>query len=126
MWRSTFLACALIASATCAARPMIIHQSQSLQPPAGYYFFGYEVAIDGDWAIIAAATPSATQASPQQTHDAMLYHFVNGRWTFDRTLVRRVSTQLGQYVGYVSVAMNNGAAAIGSNRTRIFKRTDNT
>ena len=126
MWRVSLVACALIASATCAARPMIIHQSQSLQPPAGYYSFGYELAIDGDWAIVIAGTPSATPAHPQETHDALLYHRVNGVWTLDRTLVHRVSNVYGQSPYFVSVAMNNGLAAIGSNPTRIFKRTNNT
>ncbi len=126
MLRPSLIACVLIASATCAARPMIVHQSQTLQPPAGYYFFGYEVAIDGDWAIIIAATPSATPTNPQETHDALLYHRVNGQWTFDRTLVRRVSTVYGQSPYFKSVAMSNGFAAIGSDPTRIFKRTDNT
>ena len=127
MLRPVFIACALIASATCAARPMVIRQSQTLEPPAGsgYYVFGYEVAIDGDWAIIMAATPYPTPTSPRQTHDALLYHRVNGQWTFDRVLIRRVSTEYGQNVGFASVAMNNGVAAIGSNPTRIFRRTDN-
>ena len=126
MLRLSFIACALIASATYAARPMVIHQSQTIEPPAGsgYYFF-YDVAIDGDWAIIFAATPSPTPSSPQQTHDALLYHRVNGVWTLDRILIRRVSTVYGQYVGFTSVAMNNGVAAIGSNPTRIFRRTNN-
>ena len=128
MTRLAFIACALIASTICAARPMVIHESQTLEPPpgSGYYFFGYEVAIDGDWAIVMAATYSSTPTSPQQTHDALLYHRVNGQWTLDRVLVRRVSTEYGQYVGFSSVAMNNGLAAIGSDPTRIFKRTNNT
>ncbi len=128
MPRLAFIAWGLIASAVCVARPMVIHQSQVLKPPAGagYYSFGYEVAIDGDWAIVTAATPSPTPTSPQQTHDALLYHRVNGQWSFDRVLVRRVSTEYGQYVGFWSVAMNNGMAAIGSDPTRIFKRTNDT
>jgi len=128
MLRLSFLVCALIASATCAARPMIIHQSQTLQPPPGYYFFGYEVAIDGDWAIVVAATPSARPTSPQETHDALLYHRVNGQWTLDRTLVHRVSTTYpaSDLVYFRSVAMSNGLAAIGSSPTHIFKRTNNT
>jgi hypothetical protein len=124
--RPCLIACALIASATGFARPMIIHEAQAIDAPAPYYFFGLKVAIDGDWAIITAATASPTPASPRQTHDALLYHRVNGVWTLDRTLIRRVSTEYGQYVGFASVAMNNGVAAIGANPTRMFKRTNNT
>ncbi|MES1263565.1 MAG: hypothetical protein ABUL69_04360, partial [Peristeroidobacter soli] len=86
MLRATFLACALIVSAICAARPMVIHQTQSIDAPPGYYFFGYEVAIDGDWALVAAAEYSASPSKPQQRHDALLYHRVNGQWTLDRVL----------------------------------------
>src|SRR6478735_958875 len=126
MLRPAFIACALIAGTAYAARPMVIHQSQIVTPPtgAGYFYFGYEVAIDGDWAIITAATPSPRPADPPQIHDALLYHRVNGLWTLDRTLVRRVSSDPNQY--FRSVAMNNGVAAIGSNPTRIFKRSGNT
>ncbi len=128
MLRPTLIACALIASACCFARPMVIHQSQALEPPAGsgYQFFGYQVAIDGDWAIVIAGTPSPTTANPQQTHDALLYRRVNGTWTFDRILVRRVQSNSGQYEGFGSVAMNNGVAAIGSNPTQVFRRNGNT
>jgi len=126
MPRLIFLACALIASTICAARPTIIHRSQTLLPPAGYAYFGYEVAIDGDWAIIAAATRDASTAQPEQTHDALLYHLVNGQWTLDRTLVHRTQTASGPLVYFKSVAMSNGLAAIGSNPTHIFKRTNNT
>src|SRR5688572_27667909 len=128
MGRLTLFAAGVLASAVCMARPMVIHQTQTLSPPAsgGYDSFGYEVAIDGDWAIVAAATPSATPTSPQQTHDALLYRRVNGQWTFDRVLDRRVSTTYGAYVGFNAIAMNNGVAAIGSSPTRIYRRTDST
>ena len=128
MLRLTALACALVASATCAARPMIIRESQAVKPPpsSGYYFFGYLVAIEGDWAIITAATPSPFPTDPPQTHDALLYHRVNGQWTLDRTLIRRVGQTTTDLLDFYSVAMSNGAAAIGSNPTRIFKRTNNT
>jgi len=118
MLRPVFVACALIASATCAARPMVIHPSQTLEPPAGSgdHYFGIGVAIDGDWAIVTAGP---TPSNPLPTWDALLYHRVNGQWTLDRPLVRREA-------GFHSVAMNNGVAAIGSNPTRIFKRTNNT
>src|SRR5262245_24875170 len=94
MCRPIFIACALLSGVAFAARPMVIRPSQTLEPPAHrcYYFFGYEVAIEGDWAVIVAATPSPTSENPQQTHDALLYHRVNGQWTIDRTLVRRVAT----------------------------------
>jgi hypothetical protein len=127
MLRFTLVACLLLASAA-NARPMLIHESQFLYPPAGsnYYFFGSEVDIDGDWAIVTAATPSPSPQSPEQTNDALLYRRVNGQWIFDRILVHRVSTVYGQSTHFQSVAMKNGVVAIGSNPTRIFKRTNNT
>lgn len=128
MLRLTALACALIASATCAARPMIIHEAQSLKAPpgAGYTYFGYVNAIDGDWAIVTAGTSTSSPTAPPNFHDALLYHRVNGQWTLDRTLIRRVAPDNTQWVGFGWIAMSNGVAAIGSNPTRIFKRTNNT
>ncbi len=125
MRRLALLAFTLVAPAVCAARPQIIHQTQSIDAPPGYYFFGYDVAIDGDWALVAAAQPSPTPANPQQRHDALLYHRVNGQWTLDRVLATRMSTYtvVNQFTTF---AMNNGVAAIGSNPVQIFKRTGNT
>jgi len=128
MLRPVFIACALIAGTTCVARPMVIHQSQILDRPpgSGYYSFGYNVAIDGDWAIFTAGIPSPTTGEAERTWDALLYHRVNGQWTLDRTLWRRVNSNGSLTAQFSSVAMNNGVAAIGSNPTRIFKRSGNT
>jgi hypothetical protein len=125
MLRLIIIACLLIAPAAQAARPKLIHQTQILQKPAGYYFFGYEIAIDGDWALIAAATASPL-AGQTQRHDALLYHFVNGQWTFDRVLVSRLQASGQPPADFLSFAMSNGLAAIGSNPTQVFKRTNNT
>jgi hypothetical protein len=126
MLRLFLVACLLLAPAAHAARPKLIHQSQIVSAPAGYEYFGYEVAIDGDWAIIAAATASPL-AGQTQNHDALLYRRVNGRWTFDRLLVRRVHTGgSSNLVQFRSIAMSNGLAAIGTNPIQIFKRTDNS
>jgi hypothetical protein len=124
MLRSSFIACALVASAAYAARPMIIHQSQAIEPPAGsgYYYFD-DVAIDGDWAIILART--SPFESPEK-QDAVLYHRVNGIWTPDRTLIHREWPDNNKYMGFTSVAMNNGVAVIGADPTRIFRRTGST
>lgn len=122
MSRLAFVAGALIASATCAARPMVVHESRVIDAPAGYYFFGYQMAIDGDWAMVAAATPSPTREAPQQTHDVLLFHFVNGHWVLDRILAHRVATEYGQIVQFTGLAINNGVAVIGTNPTQVFKR----
>jgi hypothetical protein len=127
MLRLAFIACALVASTICAARPMVIVSSQTLEPPegSGYYFFGAELAIDGDWAIVTGATYSTSPSNPTQAIDTLLYHRVNGKWTLDRTLAHRVATYPDQYQ-FLGVAMNNGVAVIGANPTRIFKRTNNS
>jgi hypothetical protein len=124
MLRFVLTVCALLVGGTVAARPMVIHDAQIIDAPAGYYYFGYTYAIEGDWAIVAAATPSGTPANPQQTHDALLYHRVNGQWTLDRVLVRREQTEYGQWLGFSSMAMNNGVAVIGANPIHMFRRTN--
>ena len=114
MLRLTALTCALIASATCAARPMIIRESQLLQRPAGagYTYFGYVVGIDGDWAVVTAGTASSRPTDPPNFHDALLYHRVNGQWTLDRTLVRRVAPDNDHWVGFGWAAMIFAIVAI--------------
>lgn len=121
MLRIILCACVLIAGPAVAGRPMIIHQYQVVDPPAsaGYDFYGYSVAIDGDWAIVTAGIQTPIYAFPE-TEDALLYHRVNGQWLLDRTLVRQVS-QEGEWNG-IPVAMNNGLAALGFHPTRIFRR----
>src|SRR5687768_1958867 len=126
MLRIAFVVCALLVGGIAAARPMVVHDQQIIDAPPGYAYFGYEHAIEGDWAVIAAATPSPTPSSPQQTHDALLYHRVNGQWILDRVLIRRVSTEYGQYAGFAAIAMNNGVVAIGANPIRMFRRTNDT
>ncbi|HUQ08794.1 MAG TPA: hypothetical protein VM146_00665 [Steroidobacteraceae bacterium] len=125
MLRFILIACLLIAPAAHAARPKLVHQTQTLAKPAGYYYFGYEIALDGDWALIAAATASPPTGQTQR-HDALLYHFVNGQWTFDRVLATRSQIEGGTLTYFRSLAMSNGLAAIGSNPTQVFKRTNNT
>lgn len=117
MLRFIVIACLLIAPAAHAARPKLVNQAQTLRAPVGYGVFGYEIAIDGDWALIAAAKLSQGQTT---RHDALLYHFVDGQWTFDRVLVSRLQTE-----AFRSFAMSNGLAAIGSNPTQVFRRTNN-
>lgn len=128
MLRLTAFAFALVASAACAARPMIIRESQALKPPpgAGYTYFGYVNAIDGDWAVLTAGTASSNPADPPNFHDALLYHRVNGQWTLDRTLIHRVAPNNTVWTGFESVGMSNGVAAIGSNPTRLFKLSNGT
>ena len=125
MLRLIFISCALLVGGTCAARPMLIRPTQTVDAPPVYYFFGYEYAIDGDWALVAAMTPPGTATNPQQMHDALLYHRINGVWTFDRVLFRKISEDPNTSSGFHSMAMNNGVVAIGSNPTRIFKRSGN-
>lgn len=123
MLRLIFIACLMIAPAVHAARPQPIDQSLTMRAPTAYPSFGYEVAIDGDWAIVAAGT-AEPQAGQPQYHDALLYRRVNGQWRFDRLLVRRVqTTDNSNLVYFRSIAMGNGLAAIGTNPIQIFRRT---
>jgi hypothetical protein len=126
MRRILHLVCGLAAAALCHARPVIVAQSQIIDPPAetAYVSFGDHVAIDGDWALVSAYTAYAP-GSPSYFHDALLYRRVNGSWVFDRVLLRLSSDEAGvRSIG--PVAMSNGLAAITAWPTRTFRRTGTT
>ena len=66
MLRQCLILCLLTAGAAQAARPILIHESQRIDPPAGgYTFFGYSLAVDGDWAIITAGIQTPSSGFPE-------------------------------------------------------------
>ena len=125
MLRQCLILCVLTAGAAQAARPILIHESQRIDPPAGgYTFFGYSLAVDGDWAIITAGIQTPSSGFPE-TDDALLYRRVNGSWTLDRRLVRDATQTNEDWTG-LQVAMRDGVAALSFSPLYLFKRSGNT
>ncbi len=116
---------ALVAASTAFARPVLIHESQQLlAPDPAYRYFGTEVAIDGDWAIITAVSyPSESS----EVHDqvALLYRRTSSGWGFVRELLRDRVDGSNPYVAN-RVVMANGYAAISFTSLRIFRRSGST
>lgn len=120
------LACATLLSATAAfARPTLVHESQELLPPdPAFEYFGTEIAVDGDWAIIMAVSyPSESRNTYDQV--ALLYRRTTSGWSFVRELVRDRVDDSHPYVG-AAVAMAGGYAAISLSPLRMYRRSGST
>jgi hypothetical protein len=121
MLRLSLIFCAFIASVASAARPMIIHESQRIDPPAGYDYFAYSVGVDGDWGIIQAIKYD-TCCSPPQTDYALLYRHDGVRWNFDRVLLADRTGTGDDWTGN-RIAMSNGLVALEYNPLHVFRRS---
>ena len=122
MCRLFVFLCALIASAANAARPMIIHESQILDPPAtlDHNVFAPTVAVDGDWAIVTAGKQTLPYGYPTDNY-ALLYRRAGASWVFDRILLHtRSETDFNGAT--LSVAMGNGLAALQLGPLAVFQR----
>jgi hypothetical protein len=82
---AALLGCALAGNAA-AARPLIIEESSIIQSPdpAIYPSFGFEVATNGEEALIAGFDDK-TNVEVWQYY-VLLYRKVNGQWVFQRVL----------------------------------------
>ena len=82
-WK-TLLSATLLAAAATQARPIVIEESAVIASPdpAIYPDFGFEVATNGEEALIAGFD-DVTDYEVLQYY-ALLYRKVNGQWTFQR------------------------------------------
>ncbi len=120
------VACAALFTATTTfARPVLIHETQRLlAPDSQYEYFGTEVAVDGDWAIITAVSyPSESFDVYDQV--ALLYRRSSSGWGFVRELFRNRVDEANPYSSE-RVVMANGYAAISLSTLRIFQRSGST
>ena len=125
MKRLIALAGGLIAAqAALCARPMIIHESQRIDQPAGYDYFAYSLGLDGDWAIVQAHKYDHCCSEPQ-TDYALLYRRSGTQWVFDRVLYTDRTDANSSWTGD-RIAMSNGLIALEYNPLVIFKRNGST
>lgn len=114
---------ALLVSGLATARPVIIEESQRLEPPdAGYRYFADSVAIDGDWALATALVSDDGTFNYPYRQLALLYHRTAGSWRFDRVLVDDVTEEASWNDPHV--AMENGLAAVSTSPLRTFRLTN--
>src|SRR5262245_17014263 len=120
------LACAaMIAAATVSARPVLIHETERLlSPDPTYEYFGNEVAIDGDWAIVTAVS-YFSEARDEYDLVALLYRHSSSGWSFVRELSRDRVDDSDPYAGE-RVVMANGYAAFSHSPLEIFRRSGST
>jgi hypothetical protein len=102
----------LLFSATALSRPVILQSTETIPPPdPTYTYFGYGLAIDGDWAIITGEKwQDPNDAYSAITQTAFLFRRVNSRWVFQRKLVEQEG--YADYTGPSGLAMREGIAVV--------------
>lgn len=118
------MVCAVVLSADAGAGPLVLEETARLLPPeAGFQFSHGEVAIDGNSAIVVG---SRAQPEPNDfLFDLAAYLFERdaaGNWRFVRKLTERSQTVDTPRFD-MTVAMNQGVAAVTSDRLHVFERT---
>lgn len=126
--RSSIASLAILLATTGAAtaaapRPLVLQPAQVFSSPsADSESMGYNsITMEGDWALLTAEH-HLSQADWDWDDQALVYHRVNGQWTFDRLLT---SDHVGDFSSWVwpQVALKNGIAAVSFNPLRTFRQT---
>lgn len=114
-------------AAVAAPRAMVIEESATLPAPdPAWTYVSRYVAIDGDWALAQGDRyiPDP-DAETGRRHDgaALLYHKVNGQWTYAGIL--GVIDVVDEWTK-PGIAMRNGVAMIIEKSVRVFERNGTT
>ena len=111
-----------LSSGVASARPVVIEETQTLEPPsAEYRRLGEYVAIDGDNAIVTALRSSNGYNYPYQQLALAYHRGADGQWAFERVLVDDDTD--AESWNEPGVAMKNGFAAISVSPFFTFQRT---
>src|SRR5688572_9888042 len=116
---------ALLLSATALSRPVILQSMETIpSPDPSYTYFGYDLAIDGDWAIISGEKwQDLNDEYSPITYTAFLFRRVNASWVFQRKLVERQGS--ADYILPSGVAMREGIAVVRLLGLYIFELSGN-
>ena len=119
-----FAAAALIGGVA-HARPVTIEETARItDPDPTDEIFGWQVAIDGDFAVgIGYKTIPDPNGNDDTLRTVYLFHLVNGRWTFVRTLVQSLASNEGDGTASHGVDMRNGIIAAAMQPLYIFERS---
>ena len=119
--RAAFAVAGLALAASLAARPLVIEPVATLPaPPGGYYTYGRQVAIDGDWALITGIRLDPVDPGNGEVVAGLLYRRTAAGWIYDSTLYE-TEFNPGDVSYSPTVAMRGGFAAL--NFGGIFRRT---
>lgn len=116
------LAVSLFSASGTHARPVVVEESQSFDPPqSGWTFLGESVAIEGDSALATALfSANGTYEYPYRQL-ALLYRRLGDTWAFDRVVVDDPTDE--DSWNDAKVAMKDGLAAVSTTPLRMFRRT---
>jgi len=120
---------AILAVAACVggvahARPVIIEESGRItNPDPANYLFGWQVAIDGDFAVgIGYRSIPDPDGNDDTVRTLYLFRFVNGAWTYVRPLVESVESNEGDGAASHGVDMRHGIIAAALQPLYIYER----
>ena len=117
------IACALIATASAQARPIVIEESATIDPPdPSWEYFGRYVAVDDDWALVQGDRFIPDEnAETGRRHDgaALLFRKVGSTWLYVGVLGTIDAVDEWTKVG---LAMKDGVAMVIEKSVRIFER----
>jgi hypothetical protein len=114
------LAASLLAASAAQARPVVVEEAQSFDPPqAGWTFLGESVAIDGDSALATALFSANGSYEYPYRQLALLYRRAGDTWAFDRVLVDDPTAE--DSWNDAKVAMKDGLAAVSTTPLRMFR-----
>ena len=107
------------------ARPVIIEETGRITSPApADQTFGWQVAIDGDFAVsIGYRTIPDPNGEDDTLRTLYLFRLVNGTWTFVRTLASDLESNEGDGSASHGVDMRNGVIAAALQPLYIFERS---
>ena len=119
------LVAAACVSGVAQARPVIIEESARITDPnPADEIFGWQVAIDGDFAVgIGYRTIPDPTGNDDTLRTVYLFHLVNGAWTFVRPLVQSLESNEGDGTASHGVDMRNGVIAAAMQPLYIFERS---
>ncbi len=101
----------VLTTALAFGRPIVVESNASFASPdpVAWPVFGYEVATNGEYALVSGFLNGPTNGD--LNYAAFLYRRVNGQWTFQRVL-RQFYKYYDSYTYPVNFAMKGNLAAV--------------
>ncbi len=120
----------VIAAAVCAggtvahARPVEIRETaQITNPDPSHEVFGWQVALDGDYALgVGYKSLPDPEANDDTLRTTFLFRRINGVWTFIRPLLSDVAANERDGSASHGIDMRHGIAALSMEPLQVFER----
>jgi hypothetical protein len=106
------------------ARPLEIRETARLDnPDPSYEVFGWQVALDGDYALgVGYKTLPDPEANDDTLRTVFLFRRINGVWTYIRPLLHDVAANERDGSASHGIDMRHGIAALSMEPLQVFER----